>query len=97
MDWLIQVHQRFHLLQETLYLTVAIIDRFLQVLPPTSTYPLAGEAIYCYQNHCCYLHNFLTIPEVGPDQLLKRAGLNFAQTVFICEQNPPSNSTYVVR
>lgn len=30
-DWLIQVHLRFHLLQETLYLTVAIIDRFLQV------------------------------------------------------------------
>ncbi|KAF6030507.1 CCNB2 [Bugula neritina] len=30
MDWLVQVHQRFHLLQETLYLTVAIIDRFLQ-------------------------------------------------------------------
>lgn len=29
-DWLIQVHQRFSLLQETLYLTVAILDRFLQ-------------------------------------------------------------------
>lgn len=29
-DWLVQVHLRFHLLQETLYLTVAIIDRFLQ-------------------------------------------------------------------
>lgn len=30
-DWLCQVHHRFHLLQETLYLTVAIIDRFLQI------------------------------------------------------------------
>jgi hypothetical protein len=30
-DWLVQVHLRFHLLQETLYLTVAIIDRFLQL------------------------------------------------------------------
>lgn len=29
-DWLVQVHLRFHLLQETLYLTIAIIDRFLQ-------------------------------------------------------------------
>lgn len=29
-DWLVSVHQRFHLLQETLYLTVAILDRFLQ-------------------------------------------------------------------
>ena len=32
-DWLVQVHMRFHLLQETLYLTVAILDRFLQVKP----------------------------------------------------------------
>ena len=31
-DWLVQVSMRFHLLQETLYLTVAIIDRFLQVV-----------------------------------------------------------------
>lgn len=30
-DWLIQVHTRFHLLQETLYLTISIIDRFLAV------------------------------------------------------------------
>lgn len=30
-DWLVQVHSRFQLLQETLYLTVAILDRFLQV------------------------------------------------------------------
>lgn len=29
-DWLVQVHLRFHLLQETLYLAIAIIDRFLQ-------------------------------------------------------------------
>ncbi|CAL8378583.1 unnamed protein product [Boreogadus saida] len=32
-DWLIQVHSRFQLLQETLYLTVSILDRFLQVQP----------------------------------------------------------------
>lgn len=30
-NWLIEVHLQFSLLQETLYLTVAIIDRFLQV------------------------------------------------------------------
>lgn len=28
-DWLLEVHQRFHLLPETFYLTVNIIDRFL--------------------------------------------------------------------
>jgi len=32
-DWMVQVHSRFQLLQETLYLTVAILDRFLQVQP----------------------------------------------------------------
>lgn len=32
-DWLIQVHSRFQLLQETLYLTVAVLDRFLQIQP----------------------------------------------------------------
>jgi len=31
LDWLIEVHLQFKLLQETLYMTVAIIDRFLQV------------------------------------------------------------------
>lgn len=30
-DWLIQVHSRFRLLQETLYITVSILDRFLSV------------------------------------------------------------------
>lgn len=30
-DWLVQVHSRFQLLQETLYMCVAIMDRFLQV------------------------------------------------------------------
>ncbi|XP_054718053.1 G2/mitotic-specific cyclin-B-like [Uloborus diversus] len=30
-DWLVQVHLKFHLLQETLYLTVSILDRYLQV------------------------------------------------------------------
>ena len=29
MDWLVEVHTRFHLLPETLFLTVNIIDRFL--------------------------------------------------------------------
>ncbi len=30
-DWLIQVHQKFNLLTETLYLCVHIIDRFLEI------------------------------------------------------------------
>ena len=30
-DWLVEVHTQFKLLQETLYSTVYIIDKFLQV------------------------------------------------------------------
>ncbi|KAL0127477.1 hypothetical protein PUN28_005629 [Cardiocondyla obscurior] len=30
-DWLVEVHEQFRLMQETLYLTIAIIDRFLQL------------------------------------------------------------------
>ncbi|KAJ8391595.1 hypothetical protein AAFF_G00087360 [Aldrovandia affinis] len=30
-DWLIQVHSRFQLLQETLYMSIAVLDRYLQV------------------------------------------------------------------
>lgn len=36
-DWLFQVHHRFGLLQETLYLTIAILDRFLQLQPVVRT------------------------------------------------------------
>ncbi|KAE8617605.1 hypothetical protein XENTR_v10009135 [Xenopus tropicalis] len=32
-DWLIQVHLKFQLLQETLYMAIAIMDRFLQGQP----------------------------------------------------------------
>ena len=31
-DWLVEVHSQFKLLQETLYMTVYVIDRFLQVM-----------------------------------------------------------------
>jgi len=30
-DWLIEVHQKFELNQETLYLTINIVDRYLAV------------------------------------------------------------------
>lgn len=39
-DWLVQVHSRFQLLQETLYLTVAILDRFLQVTTVSTLFSL---------------------------------------------------------
>lgn len=30
-DWLVQVHLRFHLLPETLYMTISLLDRYLAV------------------------------------------------------------------
>lgn len=30
-DWLVQVNLKFRLLQETMYMTVGLLDRFLQV------------------------------------------------------------------
>ncbi|XP_071424146.1 G2/mitotic-specific cyclin-B2 [Pithys albifrons albifrons] len=42
-DWLIQVHSRFQLLQETLYMCVAVMDRFLQNYPvPRKKLQLVG-------------------------------------------------------
>ncbi|NWV90193.1 CCNB2 protein, partial [Machaerirhynchus nigripectus] len=42
-DWLVQVHSRFHLLQETLYMCVAVMDRFLQSHPvPRKKLQLVG-------------------------------------------------------
>ncbi|KAM5194842.1 G2/mitotic-specific cyclin-B1 [Mantella aurantiaca] len=42
-DWLVQVHMRFKLLQETMFMTVSILDRFLQVNPvPKKLLQLAG-------------------------------------------------------
>ncbi|KAG2466585.1 G2/mitotic-specific cyclin-B1-like [Polypterus senegalus] len=42
-DWLVQVHLKFTLLQETMYMTVAIIDRFLQANPvPKKMLQLVG-------------------------------------------------------
>ncbi|NXS91320.1 CCNB2 protein, partial [Jacana jacana] len=42
-DWLVQVHSKLRLLQETLYMCVAIIDRFLQSHPvPRKTLQLVG-------------------------------------------------------
>lgn len=35
-DWLVQVHSRFNLMQETLFLTICILDRYLQEKPNTA-------------------------------------------------------------
>jgi hypothetical protein len=42
-DWLVEVHQRFKLIQETLFLTIHILDRYLSVQPvPRARLQLIG-------------------------------------------------------
>jgi hypothetical protein len=44
-DWLIESHQRFHLMPETLYLTIYIVDRYLSLQPvPRRELQLVGMA-----------------------------------------------------
>ncbi|XP_060924500.1 G2/mitotic-specific cyclin-B2 [Limanda limanda] len=61
-DWLVQVHSRFQLLQETLYLTVAVLDRFLQV-QPVSRRKLQLVGVTSMLVACKYEEMFA--PEVG--------------------------------
>uniref|UniRef100_A0A3Q3AL12 G2/mitotic-specific cyclin-B2 n=2 Tax=Kryptolebias marmoratus TaxID=37003 RepID=A0A3Q3AL12_KRYMA len=61
-DWLVQVHAKFQLLQETLYLTVAILDRFLQV-QPVSRRKLQLAGITAMLLACKYEEIYA--PEVG--------------------------------
>ncbi|XP_047436409.1 G2/mitotic-specific cyclin-B2 isoform X2 [Mugil cephalus] len=61
-DWLVQVHSRFQLLQETLFLTVALLDRFLQV-QPVSRRKLQLVGVTAMLVACKYEEMFA--PEVG--------------------------------
>ncbi len=51
-DWLVQVHEKFRLLQETLYLTVAFVDRYLDV---------SNVLLSIYPNHSRVLARHLDI------------------------------------
>lgn len=62
LDWLIQVHSRFQLLQETLYMAVATIDRFLQV-QPVSRRKLQLVGITAMWVACKFEEMY--VPEVG--------------------------------
>ncbi len=46
-DWLVEVHNRFKLVQETVFLTVHILDRVLEVMPvPRAKLQLLGLACF---------------------------------------------------
>jgi hypothetical protein len=46
-DWLIEVHLRFELLPETLFLTTLVIDRYLSVSPPFISLDEPSAALPC--------------------------------------------------
>lgn len=59
-DWLVQVHMKLNLVQETLYIAIDVIDRFLKVsqLPYT-----------CISTCACHIHIYVTCGRV---QLLEK-------------------------
>ncbi|THK32844.1 G2/mitotic-specific cyclin-B [Diachasma alloeum] len=62
-DWLVEVHQQFHLLQETLYLTVAVIDRFLQSFKSINRRRLQLVGVAAMFISCKYEEMFA--PDIG--------------------------------
>ena len=52
-DWLIQVHRKFQLMQETLYLCMDIIDRYLQVSSQLPTALISSQLPLCSQLLTC--------------------------------------------
>lgn len=75
-DWLVQVHSKFRLLQETLYMCIAIMDRYLQV-------SVASRSLYqCLTEHCIYV-----MPRCGiSDKKTKTANLGEAKELQVLER-----------
>ncbi|XP_065498192.1 G2/mitotic-specific cyclin-B2 [Caloenas nicobarica] len=89
-DWLVQVHSRFQLLQETLYMCVAVMDRFLQSHPvPRKRLQLVGvtalllaskyEELFCptVADLVYITDNSYTGDEVKEMEIVMLKGLNF--------------------
>ncbi|KAJ4946716.1 hypothetical protein JOQ06_008762 [Pogonophryne albipinna] len=81
-DWLVQVHSRFQLLQETLYLTVAVMDRFLQV-QPVSRRKLQLVGVTAMLVACKYEEMYA--PEVGDFAYITDNAFTKAQ-ILVMEQ-----------
>ncbi|XP_009884049.1 PREDICTED: G2/mitotic-specific cyclin-B2 [Charadrius vociferus] len=89
-DWLVQVHSRLNLLQETLYMCVAVLDRFLQNHPvPRKTLQLVGvTALFlaskyeelispCVEDFVYITDNAYTSDEVREMEIMILKELNF--------------------
>ncbi|NWW52102.1 CCNB2 protein, partial [Pedionomus torquatus] len=90
-DWLIQVHSRLRLMQETLYMCVAILDRFLQSHPvPRKTLQLVGvTALFlaskyeelicpCVEDFVYITDNAYTTDELREMEIMILKELNFS-------------------
>lgn len=89
-DWLIQVHNRFRLLQETLYITVSILDRFLSIYDPTKEelqlIGVSAMLLACkYEEmYCPEISDFVYITDntYKKGQIRKMEGVIFKQLEF---------------
>ncbi|XP_072167554.1 G2/mitotic-specific cyclin-B-like [Diadema setosum] len=96
-DWLVQVHLRFHLLQETLFLTIQLIDRFLaehtvskgklQLVGVTAMFVASKyEEMYPPEiNDFVYItDNAYTKTQIRQMEVIMLKGLNFALGKPLC-------------
>ena len=82
-DWLVEVHTQFSLLQETLYLTVAIMDRYLQESAdkvPTKELQLVGVTAMFIASK----YEEMYPPEIGMESTFSQHVECWVYDVFMC-------------
>jgi hypothetical protein len=90
-DWLVDVHIQFSMLQETLYLTVAILDRFLQKSAkdiPRKSLQLVGVAAMFIASK----YEEMYAPEIGESS--RGARFFFLQRRFFLVQHTKTVKMY---
>lgn len=95
-DWLVQVNLKFRLLQETMYMTVGLIDRFLQVR-------ICSQALFSLSNcihwlNECRFQPFLMFPQQDNPVPKKQLQLVGVTAMFLAskyeEMYPPEISDF---
>jgi G2/mitotic-specific cyclin-B, other len=74
MDWIIEIHYKFELMPETLYLCMYIVDRYMSLQPvPRAELQLVGVAAILIASK----YEEIWAPEVRPNSRLCSAGSCF--------------------
>ena len=68
-DWLVEVHQQFSLLQETLFLAVAILDRYEYIYK--SNMFVKGENYSTLTTSSCQNYNIILLIDTCRNELIK--------------------------